>query len=325
MLLVLCSVFILFSNERIFSQQFKFSLSSPQKFVEPVGIEKKEPSAIASIENGAFLLIADDKCPALLVVSREKDVDVSTTSCDAKDSTCINFPKSKDPTCKNFHESDEKPKWEAMAQDGDDFYIIGAHQNTDKDTKVFLSFKIRKETKSKFIIHSVVKFEIENVFLPTDGSNPQIEGLAIRKINGKKELIIGIRNRDVDDPEKTNAERKIFVRKIELSDNNSGKFRVQPFFNFDPEHSKKDSFRFHLASIEYIPQLKGFLIVTSTEKKPGNNFFGNALWFMSDENIDEQNFNPIKITKDDFEPNMKAEGLSLLSNSGKYISLSNRV
>lgn len=308
-LLILFSIFILFSNEQIFGQEFDFSLFSPEKFAKPqgekVGIESIEPSAIVAIENGDFLLIADDKNPELLVVSRKKSVVVGTASCDVKTPTCNLFPP-------------KNSKWEAMAQDGDEIYIIGAFRKNENNEKNLLSFKIKKETESKFMIHSVIKFEITNIFGGISDSDPRVEGLAIRKCGDNKELLIGIRNKDVDNKKNTKAERRIFVRKL-IKNNKLNSFTIEPFFDFDPKLAQNDNFPFHLSSLEYITQLKGFLIVTSTEEEGTNKFFGNALWFMSNDEIKKRSYKPIKITKTDFAPDMKAEGLCLLSNSGnKY-------
>ena len=75
--------------------------------------------------------------------------------------------------------------------------------------------------------------------------------------------------------------------------------------------------------------LKGFLILTSTEDKTNNNFYGNAMWFVSDADIEKSrsakpNGTDFPVTakqiwdfphdpKDTNYVEMKAEGISLLN------------
>lgn len=190
-LLIIFTAFILFSNQQINAQELNFSLSLTTKLESAeAGVGKYEPSAIVSIENTDFLLIADDKSPELLVVSKDKGVVVGKAVCIDKSQGCDLFP-----TISN-------PKWEAMAKDGDEIYIIGAYRKSENKEKIFLSFRIKKEVGSNFIIYSVVKFEIENIFAGINDSKPRVEGLAIRKFGDSKELLIGIRNIDLDNEAK---------------------------------------------------------------------------------------------------------------------------
>lgn len=314
-LLFLFSVFNLFSSQQMFGQEFNFSLFSPQTFVNPIGIEEIEPSAIESIENEDFLLVADDKNPALSVVSMKEGKKVGTVICETKIPNCDLFGK-------------ENHKWEAMARDGDDYYIIGAYRKSREydNEKIFFRFKVNKVKASEFKITSIIRLEVENIFKDVPAGDLRVEGLAVRKTGNATELIIGIRNNDVNNKNVDETKREVFTLKLIAGKKNLNSYTTDHFFRFDPKHTRfypelpqKDKFPFHLSSLEYVPQLKGFLIVTSTEDE-GNNFFGNALWFMSDDKIAKKDFTPVKITENsDFEADMKAEGLCVISNSdNKY-------
>src|SRR5262249_2019599 len=73
-------------------------------------------------------------------------------------------------------------------------------------------------------------------------------------------------------------------------------------FQADP----REGFTSELTSLEYIPALGGFLVITASEDE-NNAFHGNALWFVAD----GQTSQACKIAT--FEVAMKAEGLTVLS------------
>lgn len=145
----------------------------------------------------------------------------------------------------------------------------------------------------------------------------KIEGLEVRGFGCRKEFFIGLR----EDPWKANIVR---VYAGELPDLEAAKtivnLTVKQFFKFAPgkPQSSPTTESFKLSSLEYVEKLKGFLIVTSTEDQQ-NKFHGNALWFIGDDlttTIEPDKTDGFKAVSlkniYEFEPEMKAEGISLL-------------
>ena len=79
---------------------------------------------------------------------------------------------------------------------------------------------------------------------------------------------------------------------------------LKPAFRFaaDPREGEASE----LTSLEYVPELGGFLVVTASEDA-ANAFHGNTLWFVADGETTRAQ----KIAT--FEVAMKAEGLAILA------------
>lgn len=278
-----------------------------------------EPSAVVAI-NDKFLLVADDKTQNLLVVETGSGNIVKPLPISA----------------------DEKPKWEAMARDGDFFYIIGSHNvkldPKDSDEKSNKKLKARSH---------LFRFRLKNADSPNGltieaegieeldikdslakfgysvtakDNKVKIEGLAFRvNDQNKKELIFGLR-----EP----SEKAALVYSAAIPDKltNGGKLTVGEFFKFDAGKTA-DNTPLKISSIEYAPQLKGFFILTSSEttvmvkkaEKPV--FHGNRLLFVSDEAIKKSPSLKLSDVREvgKFDAAMKPEGLSILPNPGKDI------
>lgn len=275
--------------------------------------KKIEPSAVEFI-NDKYLLVADDENDeannSLAVV------EILT----GKSIKRIQIPS--DAVKKN-------PKWEAMAKDGDGFfYIIGSHaakieDGADKLKNRSHLFRFRLTVltgdpkKIEIDKESVTELDIKdsltklNLYTetPTD-KKAKIEGLAVRKRNdNKKELIIGLRE----------PFEFVQIYSAELPGRLLGadKLTLKPLFKFDA--GKIANNRLKLSSIEYLPNWNGYLLLTSTEDDK-NLFYGNALWFVSDEAVKNSQslppnseltlLKPQKIWT--FGMKMKAEGLCVL-------------
>ncbi len=289
--------------------------------------KKSEPSGVEPIGSGKYLLAANDK---------DNDDGLSLKIIEASTGKVIKT------LAENLQNSKKNPKWEALAKDAEgNFYVIGSHNDESDAAKLatrsrMFRFRLSSEWEENplnFSIDtaSVRELNVKDSFakLGIYDADPKknklkIEGLEVRGIGCRKELLIGLR----EDPLKANMVR---VYAGELPDSEAAQtivnVSVKPFFKFaagKPQSSPTTEF-FKLSSLEYVEKLKGFLIVTSTEDTK-NKFHGNALWFIGDAQTAA-----IKLDKTDgfkavslkniyeFEPEMKAEGLSLLpfANSNK--------
>jgi hypothetical protein len=252
-----------------------------------------ESSAVEPIGSGKFLLVANDKEADLLIVQAETGI-IANNRLSIQDSNSGN------------------PKWEAMAKDGEDYYIVGHYCSclysfsleNEAETD---SSKIKIKTKSR---EFTVKPPIE------DQISRQIEGLAVWvNANKEKELVVGIR--DLPGKELIRIYRTKIKDCTELS--------LEEFFAFIAEKPKGRKVEWHLSSIEYVQRSDGFLVVTSTEE--GTQFYGNKVWFVSREKLKASQPSPLTGKFKDttnvmiggkvFDSKMKAEGLAII-NEAKF-------
>lgn len=277
-----------------------------------------EPSAVETIDkDGKYLLVADDKTAELRVIS-------------ASDGKLLREPLKLD--------SPKKPKWEAMTKDEEGFfYLIGSHAAKNDDDKEKLLDRshlyrfrlIMNDDPSKIELDgsSLTEFDIKSSLKdlgiyteqPSE-KNVKIEGLALRASEGKKYLVFGFRE--------PSALVEVYFADIpaEVKKGVIIKLLLKPYFHFDAK-TTSDGTRFKLSSIEYVPDLKGFIVLTSTEttEKAANGkdkpvFHGNAVWFISDKKIKipesakfSQSVKQVKAKKvTEFEPTIKAEGFCLI-------------
>ena len=252
-----------------------------------------EPSAVEPIGDGTNLLVADDRTQALLIVNaKRREV--------AKEKLPI-------PPGGSF------PKWEAMAKDRQkNYYLIGILAG-------LFRFHLKDEaetTPAKIKIEG----EIEKLtFKQSDDLKncppARIEGLTVWvNDSGEEELVIGKRDDTLD---------TIHVYRAKITADKQ--LLVKPFFEFGvPKVENAVNVKWHLSSIEYVPDWEGFLVVTSTESID-NKFYGNMLWFVSNEELKGPqqsspacNFRVVTpIMSEVFEPAMKAEGLAILKSAEK--------
>ncbi len=201
-----------------------------------------------------------------------------------------------------------------MARDGEgNYYIIGAHVGkTDEERtskSVLLRFRLKDSDQPTIDDASVIRWDIARTLesvLKSQGLAPaavarrKIEGLAIRESknadgSSRRELVIGLR-------EPTDKVRA-FAADISATPSPDAELELKPLFAFEAEPREGEVSQ--LTSMEYVPALGGFLVVTATEDTT-NTFHGNTLWFVPD----GETAHARKIAV--FEVAMKAEGLAVL-------------
>ncbi|MGO9465632.1 MAG: hypothetical protein ACLQIB_23025 [Isosphaeraceae bacterium] len=258
-----------------------------------------EASAAEPIGDGRRFLLAHDKHPALFVV------DLATGRILGEPITSAKLPG---PSPLGG------PKWEGMARDGEgNFYLIGAHVGKTEEERasksVLIRFRLQERDLPAIDDPSVVRWDISRSLvtaLKVQGLSPaqvgqrKIEGLAIRESKAAdgsihRELAIGLR----DPSDKVRA----FVADISTSPSPDAELELKPLFTFAAE--PREGCTSELTSLEYVQDLRGFLVVTASEDK-SNAFHGNILWFVPDGETAQAR----KIAT--FEVAMKAEGLAVL-------------
>jgi hypothetical protein len=258
-----------------------------------------EASGVEPIGDGRRFLVAHDKHPALFVV------DKATGRLLGAPITSQKFPA---PTATG-------PKWEGMALDSEgNYYLIGAHSGkTDEEraTKsVLLRFRLKDAQADDVAIDdaSVVRLEIGRTLVSAmkaaglddaQIAKRKIEGLAIRenKTSGstRRELLIGLR----EPGDKVRG----FVADISSSPSPDGELDLKSAFTFEAE--PREGVQSQLCTMEYVPALRGLLIITASEDAD-NAFHGNTLYFLPDGQTSQAR--KIGIC----EVAMKAEGLAVL-------------
>ncbi len=239
-----------------------------------------EPSGVATIGDGSLLLVACDKRESLAVV------DAATGQ--VKQWLQIG----------TFGHG---PKWEDLAHDDEGtYYVIGSRfvedpaeegaQKKLRDVSRLVRFRLRNDRaggKSLVIdSKSIMEWDLSDA-LAAEGyhrdprkNEINIEGLTVRTLRDSvgqatvRELVLGLR-------EPHNPVRVYAANITELPGPNA-KLALKPLFRFDA--GERAGIRSQLSSIDYMPEWKGFFILTSTEDKD-NRYHGNTLWFLSDERI----------------------------------------
>jgi hypothetical protein len=252
--------------------------------VEPIGDERR-------------FLVAHDKTPALYWV------DAQTGRIAGPPLTSPRFPP----------QSKTGPKWEGMALDSEgNYYIIGAHSGkTDPERSekaVLLRFRLTPSDTPTIDDGSVVRWRIERSLveaLRASGldekriAKRKIEGLTIRDSKdgraSRRQLVIGLRE--------PGDSVRAFAADISNDPAADADLELKPAFTFVAE--PREGVPSQLTSLEYVPALSGFLVVTASEDDD-NAFHGNTLWFVADGETSRAR----KVAT--FEVAMKAEGLAVL-------------
>ncbi len=258
-----------------------------------------EPSAVEPIGDGRRLLVAHDKHPALFVI------ETATGRVLGEPFTSKNFPVASWLG---------GPKWEGMAKDSEgNIYLIGAHVGKSDEERtsksVLLRFKLSEGDAPAIDDASVLSWHIARSLeanLKAEGlpaaavAKRKIEGLAIRESRTadgsiKRELLIGLRA--------PTDKVRVFQTDISSTPSPEAELELKPAFSFVAE--PREGQASELTSLEYVPALAGFLVVTASEDEE-NAFHGNTLWFVPDAAPGQTQ----KVAT--FEVAMKAEGLAVL-------------
>jgi hypothetical protein len=228
-----------------------------------------EPSGVAPLGDARRVLVAHDKAAPLYVV------DVATGTVVGAPLGSPKFP----PTTKFG------PKWEGMALDSEgNYYIVGSHSGKSDEERAACSavvrFRLRGGDTPAIDDASVVRWDIARSLEAAlraqrlderRVAERKIGGLAIREAGGRRQLVIGLRGPD----DKVRA----FAADITAAPSPDASLELRPVFTFDAGGCEGVAAR--LTSLEYVPAMSGFLVLTATEDAD-NAFHGNTLWFVAD-------------------------------------------
>jgi hypothetical protein len=258
-----------------------------------------EASAVEPIGDGQRFLIAHDKHPALFVV------DTATGRILGDPITSPKFPQATKLG---------GPKWEAMSRDSvGTYYISGAHVGKSDQERaeksVFLRFRLKDSDAPEIDDASVIRWDIARSLVSNlraaglgdkEVAKRKIEGLAIRETKSpdgkpRREVVFGLR----EPSDKVRA----FAADITNTPAADAELELHPVFAFAAE--PRENVASQLTTLEYVPDLNGFLVGTATEDTT-NTFHGNTLYFVADGDSSHAR----KLYT--FEVAMKLEGLAVL-------------
>ena len=255
-----------------------------------------EASGVEPIGDGSRLLVAHDKDPALYVV-------------DARSGRILGEPL----TSPHFPKKNEAgPKWEGMARDSDgNYYLIGAHNgktDAERATKsVLIRFRLT-DGDTTIDDASIITWHVGRTLeavLKAEGM--PAEEVAKRKVEG---LSIREQGRTCASPPRAlyrppRAERQDprLHGRHHRPPSPDAELELKPAFNFPAEKCEGEASE--LTSLEYVPALAGFVVITASEDA-ANAFHGNTLWFVHDGDTNRAQ----KVAT--FEVAMKAEGVAVL-------------
>lgn len=259
-----------------------------------------EASAVEPIGDGRLLIVAHDKSAPLRIVEAATARQVGTLS-------SPRFPA----------ETPKSTKWEAMARDSDGgFYVVGSHSGKTEDEREqhrrLVRFRpvdgldgppiVDDASVTSWRVDAGLARALRSLGVPDEAAaRRKIEGLTIREADGRRELVVGLREPD--------DLARVFVADVSATPADGAELEFVPLFAFDP--GAIDGVRRQLTSLEYVPAWRGFAVVTATEDD-ANTFHGNTLWFAPDADADARGgpIAPAKVWE--FEPTLKAEGFAVL-------------
>jgi hypothetical protein len=270
------------------------SATLPTPFVQNGRVDVViEPSGVAPLGDGRRVLVASDNAAPLHVV------DLATGALVGAPLGSPKFP----PT------TNSGPNWGGMALDSEgNYYLIGSHSGKSDEERASRStvvrFRLQGSEQPAIDDASVVHWDIARSLeaaLRVEGldaarvAKRRVEGLAIREGGGRRELVIGLSEPD----DKVRA----FVANITAAPAPDAELKVRPLFAFDA--GSREGCAAQLTSLEYVPVMGGFLVLTATVDAD-NVFHGNTLWLVAN--------GERRLAKDyaTFEVAMKATGLAVL-------------
>ena len=251
------------------------------------------PSGVAPLGDGRRVLVAHDKAAPLHVVNLATGALVGAPLGSPK------FP----PTTRTG------PKWEGMALDSEgNYYLVGSHSGKSDQERAARSavvrFRLRGGEPPAIEDASVVRWDIARPLeaaLRRRGStrrrsrNGRSRGWRSARAGGRRELVIGLRKPD----DKVRA----FAADITAAPSPDAELELRPLFAFDA--GRREGVAAQLTSLEYVPAMGGFLILTATVGAD-NAFHGNTLWLIA--NGERRQARQYAT----FEEGMKAGGLAVL-------------
>jgi hypothetical protein len=257
-----------------------------------------EASGVEPIGDGHRLLVAHDKDPSLYIV------ETATGRILGAPIDSPHFPR----------KNDVGPKWEGMARDSEgNFYLIGAHNGKtveERATKsVLIRFRLSDGDSPAIDDASITTWHVAlglQAALKSEGLSAEevaarkVEGLTVREFKdsdgrARRELLLGLRE--------PKDKVRVFMTDISAPPSPDAELELKLAFAFPAE--PREAQASELTSLEYVPDLGGFLVVTASEDK-ANAFHGNTLWFVADGQTSQAK----KVAT--FEVAMKAEGLAIL-------------
>ena len=141
-------------------------------------------------------------------------------------------------------------------------------------------FRLRAGETSAIDVASVVRWDIARPLAaapraqrldPARIAKQKVGGLAIRDFGGRRELVIGLSAPD-------DKVRAVAVD-ITSAPSLDAALELRPLFTFDA--GRCEGVGAQLTSLEYVPAMSGFLVLTATEDAD-HAFHGNTLWLVAD-------------------------------------------
>jgi hypothetical protein len=266
------------------------SASTPALFLRDGRADLKiEPSGVAPLGDGRRVLVAHEKAAPLHVV------DVATGAIVGEPLGSPKFPPG--------------PQWEGMARDSEgNYYLVGSHGGESSEERaarsVLVRFRLRGGETPAIDDATVVRWDIARPLeaaLKAEGldaarvAEREVEGLAVREAGGQRELVIGLRKPD----DKVRA----FAADITVAPSPDAVLELRPLFAFDA--GRRQGVAGQLTSMEYVPAMGGFLVLTATVGAD-NVCHGNTLWLVANSETRQAH------SYATFDVGMKAGGLALL-------------
>jgi hypothetical protein len=270
------------------------SVTTPAPFLRDGRVDFEiEPSGVALLDDARRVLVADERAAALHVVDLATGAIVGAP---------LDSPKLPPTTGTG-------PNWGGMARDSEgNYYLVGSHSGKSDeeraDRSMVVRFRLRGGESPAIDDASVVRWDIARSLeaaLRAQGldaarvAERKVEGLAVREAGGRRELVIGLRTPD----DKVRA----FAANITAAPPPGATLELRLVFAFDA--GGRENAAAQLTSLEYVPEMGGFLVLTATVGAD-HAFQGNTLWLVANtEKRQARQYATI-------EPGMKAGGLAVL-------------
>ncbi len=226
-----------------------------------------QPSGVASLGDGRRVLMVHDEAAPLQVVNLDTGALIGAP---------FGSPKFPPTTGTGF-------KWEGMALDSaGNYYLVGSQTGKSGESRAarteVVRFRLRGSEPLAIDDASVVRWDIDGPLeaaLRAQGldaarvAERKVEGLAIREAGGRRDLVIGLRKPD----DKVRA----FTADITAATSDDAALTFRPLFAFDA--GPREGTAAQLTSLEYVPEMSGFLVLTATVDA-NNAIRSSTLWLV---------------------------------------------